>query len=56
MFFYYAGEKLVKKVAIKMDIPGSSHCGTAETNLTRIHEDAASIPSLAQWVWDPALL
>ena len=33
----------------------SSHLGTAETNLTRNHEIASSIPSLAQWVKDLAL-
>ena len=34
----------------------SSHHGSAETNLTSIHEDMVSIPGLTQWVKVLALL
>ena len=33
-----------------------SHCGSAVMNLTSVHEDTSSTPSLAQWVKDPVLL
>ena len=35
--------------------PWSSCCGSGETNMTSIHEDADSIPVLIHWVKDPVL-
>jgi len=34
---------------------GCSHCGSAEINLTDIHEDTGLIPGLTEWVKDQAL-
>ena len=39
----------------KFKIHKSSCCGAVEMNPTSIHGDEGSIPSLTQWVKDPAL-
>ena len=40
---------------LKIKFIWSSHCDTAETNLTSIHEGADSIPGLTQWVGELVL-
>ena len=42
-------------VSSKIVTAGISHCGAAETNLTRNHEVSDSTPDLAHWVEDLAL-
>ena len=47
--------EMMKTMIIKIKYYWSSHCGSAETNLTSIHEDVGLIPGLPQWVKDLAL-
>ena len=49
---YAMGAALEK--TLKKKYRSNSLLGSEETNLTSIHEDAGSIPRLAQWVKDPS--
>ena len=50
-----AGGEAHKANDLKNNKFRSSHHGSAEMNLTSIHEDVGSIPGLDQWVKDLAL-
>ena len=52
----YPGCTFESPVELILKIPAwSSHYGSAETNLTSIHEDVGSIPGLTQWIKEPVL-
>ena len=41
---------LVPNSLLILELQWSSCCGSVETNLTNIPEDAGSIPGLARWI------
>ena len=53
--FLITNDDLEGCCSVLIKTSGSSHQGSAERNLTRIHKGVGSIPGLAQRVKDPAL-
>ena len=51
-----AAQKERKERKEEKEKKSNSHRGSVEMNLTSMHEDAGSIPGLAQWIKDLALL
>ena len=52
---FFFQQNSVDFFSLRFLLSWSSHCGTAETNLTRNHEVASSISGFAQWVKDMVL-
>ena len=57
LYFYVRELGFIERIIVtSISKSRSSHRGSAEMKLTSIHEVAGLLPSLTQWVKDPALL